>query len=342
MARPAKLLSVNIILGSVAKNYNNDSSKPMAWNATLTVTPQPHSNFETDDGFYDGTDIRVGDYVTTTNSGLALQITSITSANSNVVQCVVEDIDRANALSDPNQGGESKIPNGSGLLFEVKENVPVLYPLPDALPGTFTSTFASQLFNSFHHKKSIGIQGTQGITGTGTQGTTGSQGTQGIQGIQGRQGITGSQGTQGITGSQGTQGIQGRQGITGSQGTQGITGSQGTQGITPANIIISYTFRVNFTATVPSTVTELPPGWTPSVSSNLITITHDTNKMLKSITYFGSYTGGGSEQFRFRLPTAANEAYTMATVKLSQFSFLLSSAVVASDADGYAYVTVLF
>ena len=318
MARPAKLLSVNIILGSVAKNYNNDSSKPMAWNATLTVTPQPHSNFETDDGFYDGTDIRVGDYVTTTNSGLALQITSITSANSNVVQCVVEDIDRANALSDPNQGGESKIPNGSGLLFEVKENVPVLYPLPDALPGTFTSTFASQLFNSFHHKKSIGIQGTQGITGIGTQGTTGSQGTQGIQGIQGRQGITGS------------------------QGTQGITGSQGTQGITPANIIISYTFRVNFTATVPSTVTELPPGWTPSVSSNLITITHDTNKMLKSITYFGSYTGGGSEQFRFRLPTAANEAYTMATVKLSQFSFLLSSAVVASDADGYAYVTVLF
>lgn len=125
--KPPKLLLVNFTLGSVAKYYNNDLSKPYAWNATLVVTPQLHSDFNNDDGFYHGLDIKVGDHVTTTNSGASLEIVQITSATSTIVNCIVEDVDRVNALLDSNQGGESAIPNGKGILFEVKDNRPILY-----------------------------------------------------------------------------------------------------------------------------------------------------------------------------------------------------------------------
>ena len=320
MNKPAKLLLVNFTLGTATKFYNDDLLKPYAWNAILTVTPQPHSNFVDDDGFYDALDVKVGDHIATSNNGTSLEIVQIINATTTTINCVVEDIDRSNALLDPNQAGDSAIPNGQGIVFEIEENRPILYPLPNALPGTFTATFPSQLLNRFQHKKPLNLQG---IVGTGSQGTTGAQGIQGI---------TGSQGIQGITGSQG---IQGRQGITGSQGIQGIgVGS---------NTVVAYTFKINFLdGVVTSTVQELPSNWSSSVVGSTVTITHNLNKMLKYISYLGSNTGSGSEQFRYRLPTAANEAFIMANVKLTQFSFLVSSAVVASDLNGYAYVTVLF
>lgn len=144
---PAKLLVVNVTLGSVTKTVN---SHPVAWNATLTVTPQPHSDLEVDaDGYYNGNDIKVGDYVTTTNGGRALQVTTISSKNANAVSCILEDINQINAKLDTNQGYESAIPNGQGLLFEVINGLPVIYPLPDTLPGTFDETFSVQLLNRF-------------------------------------------------------------------------------------------------------------------------------------------------------------------------------------------------
>lgn len=148
---PAKLLVVNVTRGSTTKSVG---SYPVAWNYTLTVTPQPHSDVVTDpDRFYDGRDVKVGDYFTTTNGGRALQITSISSSNSNSVTCVAEDINQINGKLDPNQGYESEIPNGVGILFEVVNGLPVIYPLPDALPGTFDKTFSVQLLNRFESLK---------------------------------------------------------------------------------------------------------------------------------------------------------------------------------------------
>jgi hypothetical protein len=148
---PAKLLVVNVTRGSTTKLVG---SYPVAWNYTLSVTPQPHSDAISDpDRFYNGLDIEVGDYFTTTNGGRALRITSITNANTNIVNCVAEDIDQINGKLDPNQGYESEIPNGVGILFEVVNGLPVIYPLPDALPGTFDKTFSVQLLNRFESLK---------------------------------------------------------------------------------------------------------------------------------------------------------------------------------------------
>ena len=144
---PAKLLRVTVTLGSVTKYI---SSNPVAWRTTLVVVQQPHSDFISDnDGYYNGRDVKVGDYFTTTNGGRALKITNIVSFTADTVVCDAEDENQVNAKLDPNQGMESRIPNGSGLLFEVKNGLPVLYPLPDALPGTFDETFAAQLISRF-------------------------------------------------------------------------------------------------------------------------------------------------------------------------------------------------
>lgn len=144
---PAKLLKVIVTLGSVTKYI---SINPVAWRTTLQVDPQPHSDFISDtDGYYKGRDVKVGDYFTTTNGGKVLKITNIVSASDETVVCDAEDENQINAKLDPNQGMESRIPNGSGLLFEVKNGLPVLYPLPDALSGTFDETFAAQLISRF-------------------------------------------------------------------------------------------------------------------------------------------------------------------------------------------------
>ena len=144
---PAKLLVVNVTRGSTTKTVG---AYPVAWTYTVSVTAQPHSDVITDpDRFYDGTDIKVGDYFTTTNGGKALQITSVISANSNIVTCVAEDVNQINGKLDTNQGYESEIPNGVGILFEVVNGLPVIYPLPDALPGTFDKTFSAQLNDRF-------------------------------------------------------------------------------------------------------------------------------------------------------------------------------------------------
>jgi phage-related tail fiber protein len=101
-------------------------------------------------GFYDGRDVKVGDWVSTSNSGACLRVKSVTSQTAGTVACVLEDAHGAmNAALDPNQGGDSAIPNGVGVLFEEVGGMPVIFPLPDALPGNFTSTFAQQLVNRF-------------------------------------------------------------------------------------------------------------------------------------------------------------------------------------------------
>jgi hypothetical protein len=149
---PAKLLVVNVTRGSPTKFVGGQY--PVAWNYTLTVTPQLHSDLIVDpDGYYDGRDIQVGDYFTTTNGGKALRVMSIGSANTNTVTCVAEDINQINGKLDPNQGYESAIPNGVGILFEVVNGLPVIYPLPNALPGTFDKTFSVQLLNRFESLK---------------------------------------------------------------------------------------------------------------------------------------------------------------------------------------------
>lgn len=148
MRNPAKLLSVSLTLGNIVARdtiYN----RPYKWNATLTVTNQPHSNTDVDlDGYYTGLDIRVGDYVTTGTNGRALSIIAISSATNGTVNCTLEDIDKINMYLDVD--GDASIPSpASGIVFEVENGIPVLYPIPAALSTAFNQSFASQLLSRF-------------------------------------------------------------------------------------------------------------------------------------------------------------------------------------------------
>lgn len=149
--RPSKLLLIEFNLEDAIK-FDDVSSMPYAWNASLYINEQPHSYVNEDEnitGFYNGLHVNVGDYLTTTNSGLALKITKIVERSVNNIKCVVEDYNLINSKLIHNQTSESGIPNGEGILFEVNNNMPILYPLPDALPGVFNPSFPSQLISRF-------------------------------------------------------------------------------------------------------------------------------------------------------------------------------------------------
>lgn len=151
MRNPPKLLSVKVTLNTVA-GYDTTLNMPNKWNARLDVTSQVHSNTVTDDGYYTGRDIVVGDYVTTTTNGRALRIASINSnpaPTTSVVYCTLEDVDHINIYLDAGNSDAAIPSNADGILFEVINNIPVLFPIPAALSTSFNQSFASQLLSRF-------------------------------------------------------------------------------------------------------------------------------------------------------------------------------------------------
>jgi len=58
---------------------------------------------------------------------------------------VVEDDLRLNTFLDDTQAGDGSMPTEMGLLFEVSNNKPILFPLPEPLPNTINYEFASQI-----------------------------------------------------------------------------------------------------------------------------------------------------------------------------------------------------
>ena len=147
--KPAKLLRIVLTLGSAVET-SPTTGMPVAWNATVSVTPQPHSSLDYGHNlFYDGRDVSVGDWIVSANGGTALRIDGISQQSANTVKCILRDFGGENGVMDANQGGDGAIPGGTGYLFEVANGVPVIYPLPDVLAGVFTPTFATQLISRF-------------------------------------------------------------------------------------------------------------------------------------------------------------------------------------------------
>lgn len=140
-------------------------------------------------------------------------------------------------------------------------------------------------------------------------------------------------------GGTGTQGLQGLQGSNGSQGTIGLQGPAGSGGTSSSS---KFTFKVNFVNGEPSTVIDLPTGWTSTVSGSNVSINHSVNDFPKIITYLGYNSDLSPPQLRYRVPTAANEMFIVESTKTSRFTFIISSSVAASSSSGYALVTVTF
>ena len=153
---PPKLLSCNMTLNAttpIASYWTGTvttdlKGKARSWNVIVSVNTQFHSSVE-NSGVYDGRDVNVGDYITTEGGAKFLRILAISSQNLGQVICEVEDEDKLNALLDETQAGDGFTETTDGFIFEVKNNMPVLYPLPAVLPAQFTRGFAGEIISRF-------------------------------------------------------------------------------------------------------------------------------------------------------------------------------------------------
>lgn len=130
---PPKILKINLMSLTPLEGYGQNPYPEQPWRFTgeLFVEPQLHSDTRTArPGIYNGLDVMVGDYILTEGPKI-LKIISITSQDEDQVICTFEDKDRLNSSVDSFQTGESAIPIGLGLLFTVRNGLPILYPLPE-------------------------------------------------------------------------------------------------------------------------------------------------------------------------------------------------------------------
>ena len=101
-----------------------------------------------------------------------------------------------------------------------------------------------------------------------------------------------------------------------------------------------YEFSVSFNGSAPNAVTSLPAGWSASISSNDVTITHTVGKQVKDVTYWG-YTAS-SALWHARYPTASNELTTTNAGKTTAFTIRISNTVVSCDSGGTARIVCFF
>lgn len=179
---------------------------PYQWSTTLFIGSQSHGSPATRmPYYYDGLDVNVGDYIVTSGQGRILKIVTITTQNAGSVQCIVEDENRENILLDETTSGDGGIPDGEGLLFEVKNGWPILHPLPDALAGGIPPYFSADIIARFMNSRVD--SGGSGPGQSGPTGPTGPQGATGVSGVSGPSGRIGATGVSGATGLQGATGV---------------------------------------------------------------------------------------------------------------------------------------
>lgn len=126
LIKPAKLLPIRFTLSSILGPDVN--GRNYRYNASLSlINPQTHSD-STEGNFYNLTDLTVGDYVSTNGSGKILKIVSISSQTAESASIVAEDELRSNQQQDPSGNSQGYIPTSEGIVFEVKEGRPILFP----------------------------------------------------------------------------------------------------------------------------------------------------------------------------------------------------------------------
>lgn len=155
MFLPPRLLQITIVeitdyadwTGSEAPgSYDPWVGAPYQWEVTLNVSPQNHSSTLTPTPYYyDGNDIRVGDWFSDLLSGFAVQIVAINSASSGTVVVIAEDVERYNTFTDPTQQGLGIGSYGAGFLFQLGDDgLPILTPMT-SVASALTSNVAWQL-----------------------------------------------------------------------------------------------------------------------------------------------------------------------------------------------------
>jgi hypothetical protein len=122
--------------------------------------------------------------------------------------------------------------------------------------------------------------------------------------------------------------------------TIGPTGPVGPVGpVGPPGTTIKQ-FTVTYTGTSPSSVSNLPAGWSAVIASNDVTITHTVGTPVVNVVYWGYSTALGV--WRVRYPSAANEATVPELTKNSTFTLRISNTVVGTDSGGTARIVCFF
>jgi hypothetical protein len=151
LTRPAKLLPVYFTLG--APLAADVDGKIYRFTATLTMAnPQIHSDLNLN-SMYDLTDLNIGHYVATDPGGRIMKIVAIASQNAGVASVTVEDEFRQNQQQDSTGNGDAYITSNTGIIFEVVEGKPILFPYGDQSTEVvgFVKDYASEIQSRFEY-----------------------------------------------------------------------------------------------------------------------------------------------------------------------------------------------
>ena len=134
----AKVLPIRLTLGAVV-------SAEYEYEATIAIsTAQVHK-----DGTYTGADVTVDDYISTSTGGRILRIKTISAQDADSVTCVLQDTLRGNSQSS--SSGDAEITEDDGVLFEVHNGKPILYPLPAMPRGSLLNQWAVEVLSRFDY-----------------------------------------------------------------------------------------------------------------------------------------------------------------------------------------------
>ena len=151
LIKPAKLLPIRFNLISIAGP--DASGRQYRYNASLSlINPQTHSD-STQGSFYNLTDLNVGDYVSTNGGGKILKVVDITAQTSQNATIIAEDELRLNQQQDPSGNSQGYIPSSEGIVFEVREGRPILFPYTqysESIVG-FIKTTAAEIISKFSY-----------------------------------------------------------------------------------------------------------------------------------------------------------------------------------------------
>jgi hypothetical protein len=108
----------------------------------------------------------------------------------------------------------------------------------------------------------------------------------------------------------------------------------------PTGVISNYQLKVNFTGSNPTSLTDLPNGWTYSINASDITIIHTASAIAKFVSYLGFTAVTNS--YHYRTPSSANEMTVDGTTPTTKLTFRVNTAVAGCDNDGYSFINISF
>lgn len=176
----------------------------------------------------------------------------------------------------------------------------------------------------------------------GPPGMPGPTGIPGVIGHTGPTGIPGNLGPTGPTGMFGPSGHTGPTGISGGTGPTGTTGDGGPTGPTGISGIIAYDFYVNYdSGGVISGVVGLPTGWSASIGSNYVTITHTADGIPQNFIAYGLKSVSGTSWVSRGSTALMNLSYD--TITPNEFTLNgISANNVGTVYGGRARMSVFF